>query len=423
MGATTNVNGLTVVHAKSGGMAMSFPDVCKTPFVGPVPYPNVARSADTSRGSPTVTVDGKPIMLKSSCFSTSSGDDPGMLKGVVSNQVKGKALPAHWSFDVKVDGENVFRLSDPMKTNAGSPANTLCAAEAQAALGTDAAEGPECKQAKKRKREHDQRRSNWDNSGIIEEHRKHIANVATEFRLVLYFRRTKGECAEWIRGKHQPKPHTVAHATTIVHKVGEDPVALVQEWLDAHFSVRNAAWVDRSELIAGQTDYHSRDAETYIGIVGVSKGKGIQPMRAKDPLLLAKGKWITGDYDLFQVLQHGADCEELDQGSPCFRKLKEEINTRLGWAAIQHGPQAQWASAQEDPQERDKYHEFDMSHEVKMALRTRDFTRKVQAIKARPEGMSVIDAPLTVVAGHGAILRCDDQTEAAEALLCKGCGT
>jgi hypothetical protein len=127
MPATTAVNGRTVVHKTSGGVATAFPDVCKTPSPGgpvPIPYPNVAQSVDTAMGSSTVTVDGNPIMLKSSFFAVSTGDEAGTLLGVVSNTIKGKAYPRSYSFDVQIEGENVFRMADFMLLNGGSPTNT-----------------------------------------------------------------------------------------------------------------------------------------------------------------------------------------------------------------------------------------------------------------------------------------------------------
>jgi hypothetical protein len=113
---------------------MAFPDVCNTPSPAgpiPLPYPNVAMSKDTAGGSSTVSVDGNPIMIKSSYFATSTGDEAGSGGGVVSGQIKGKAYPKLYSFDVKVDGENVFRLGDIMLHNGGSPTNTPPATEMQ----------------------------------------------------------------------------------------------------------------------------------------------------------------------------------------------------------------------------------------------------------------------------------------------------
>src|SRR2546425_7059055 len=127
MPATCIVNFMTVVHAASNGIATAFPDVCKTPTPAgpiPIPYPNIAMSSDTSQGSSTVKVDGNPIMLKDSSFAMSTGDEAGSAMGVMSNKIKGKACPMSFSFDVKVDGKNVFRLTDMMCQNSGSPVNT-----------------------------------------------------------------------------------------------------------------------------------------------------------------------------------------------------------------------------------------------------------------------------------------------------------
>ena len=128
MPATINVNTRTVVHKSSNGIATAFPDVCKTPTPGgpvPIPYPNVAMSSDTADGSKTVSMDGNPIMLKGSNFSTSTGDEAGTAGGgVVSSKTKGKAEFVNYSFDVKVEGKNVPRLGDMMIQNKGGAGNT-----------------------------------------------------------------------------------------------------------------------------------------------------------------------------------------------------------------------------------------------------------------------------------------------------------
>jgi hypothetical protein len=128
MAATVNVNFLTVVHASSSGVVMGFPDVCKTPSPAgpiPIPYPNIAKSSDTTQGSQTVKMDGNPIMLKQSVFATSTGDEAGSAGGgVVSNTIKGKAEFVLYSFDTKVEGKNVCRLTDIMILNKMSTANT-----------------------------------------------------------------------------------------------------------------------------------------------------------------------------------------------------------------------------------------------------------------------------------------------------------
>lgn len=53
-GITVGVNNLAVVHKSSNGVTIAFPDVCKTPTPGgpiPIPYPNIAKSSDTTKGS------------------------------------------------------------------------------------------------------------------------------------------------------------------------------------------------------------------------------------------------------------------------------------------------------------------------------------------------------------------------------------
>jgi hypothetical protein len=127
MPATVIVNHLSIVHAQSGGTAMAFPDVCKTPSPAgpvPIPYPNVAMSTDTAQGSQTVKSDGLPFMLKSSNFARSTGDEAGSAGGIVSGVIMGKAMPRMFSFDVKVEGDNVFRNTDIMLQNGGPPTNT-----------------------------------------------------------------------------------------------------------------------------------------------------------------------------------------------------------------------------------------------------------------------------------------------------------
>ena len=121
MGASVGVNMLSVVHKDSGGVSPSFPDVCKTPSPAgpvPIPYPNVAKSSDTAKGTKKVKCDGNPVCVKDSNFSTSVGDEAGTAGGgVVSNKTKGKAEFVNYSFDVKFEGKNVARSFDLMLHN------------------------------------------------------------------------------------------------------------------------------------------------------------------------------------------------------------------------------------------------------------------------------------------------------------------
>lgn len=121
MAVSVGVNFLSVVHASSNGTTIAFPDVCKTPSPAgpiPIPYPNIARSSDTAKGTTKVKCDGNPACVKDSHFSTSTGDEAGSAGGgVVSNKIKGKAEFVMFSMDVKFEGKNVCRAFDIMLHN------------------------------------------------------------------------------------------------------------------------------------------------------------------------------------------------------------------------------------------------------------------------------------------------------------------
>jgi len=138
--ATVTVNMRTVVHASSQGITSAFPDVCKTPTPGgpiPIPYPNISKSQDTSKGSSTVKMDGNPIMIKDSEFMMSTGDEAGSAGGnVMTNQIKGPAAFLMFSFDVKVDGKPVPRQLDIMMCNKSQISGTPPFPCVQPGMGT-----------------------------------------------------------------------------------------------------------------------------------------------------------------------------------------------------------------------------------------------------------------------------------------------
>lgn len=123
MGVTVGVNQLSVVHKGSGGITIAFPDVCKTPAPPspspiPIPYPNIAKSSDSAKTAKKVYCDGNKVCNKASNFSRSNGDEPGTLKGIVSNKVMDKAEFVNFSFDVFFEGKNAVRALDLMLHNA-----------------------------------------------------------------------------------------------------------------------------------------------------------------------------------------------------------------------------------------------------------------------------------------------------------------
>ena len=93
-GPTVFGNSKGMVHKGSGGKSRISPDVCKTPSPGgpiPIPYPNVAKSSDTAKGSKKVKMDGNQINQKGPNFNTSTGDEPGSAGNLDLDAVKPKA--------------------------------------------------------------------------------------------------------------------------------------------------------------------------------------------------------------------------------------------------------------------------------------------------------------------------------------------
>lgn len=120
MGQTTFANSRGIAHKGSGGLSIVFPDVCKTqcgPPVVPIPYPNIGKASDTSKGPKSVKTDKKMPMVKGAQYSTSTGDEPGVHKGIISGTTKGVCEFMMYSFDVKFENKNVCRMGDPLFHN------------------------------------------------------------------------------------------------------------------------------------------------------------------------------------------------------------------------------------------------------------------------------------------------------------------
>lgn len=127
MAVTINVNGLTQCHLGSNGIVRAtLPDICKTPTASnkPLPYPNIAYSADLANGTETVFADGgNSCAIKGSEFSKSIGDELGSGGGVKSGTYLDRATWLSWSPNVFLDGEAACRLSDKMLMNDGNTAS------------------------------------------------------------------------------------------------------------------------------------------------------------------------------------------------------------------------------------------------------------------------------------------------------------
>ncbi|MGL6259105.1 PAAR-like domain-containing protein [Vibrio sp. WXL210] len=123
----SSINGLSVVHKKSGGKVVSdVPDVCITTVSKKdvqMAYVNQAESSDLDKGSKSVSMNGTSIALEKSVFSKSKGDEAGNKKGVKSGTIKGEAAFTTASSSVTIEGQGVGRQTDMMTMNDG---NTVC---------------------------------------------------------------------------------------------------------------------------------------------------------------------------------------------------------------------------------------------------------------------------------------------------------
>ncbi|MGK7890131.1 MAG: DUF4150 domain-containing protein [Leptolyngbyaceae cyanobacterium] len=108
------------------GIALAFPDVCKTPGPSgavPIPYPNVVQlgQADrvTNESGKEVKVGGEYVLLEDAVIETSSGDESGSLGGVRTNVTKGscKLIQASSSVIYGPKKKGVVRFLDQTQQN------------------------------------------------------------------------------------------------------------------------------------------------------------------------------------------------------------------------------------------------------------------------------------------------------------------
>jgi hypothetical protein len=126
--------------AKSGSIALAFPDVCKTPTPGgpiPLPYPNIAQLGDAAPVADTLTIGGDPALHASSEIATSSGDEAGSVGGVKSGSIKGKCTFTSFSSTV-VYGSNsdgLVRFLDSTEQNDGNAVGVVLGAVSTVLVG------------------------------------------------------------------------------------------------------------------------------------------------------------------------------------------------------------------------------------------------------------------------------------------------
>jgi hypothetical protein len=437
MPPTVVVNMMTAVHAGSIGQSIAFPDVCKTPAPPappiPIPYPNIAMSSDAADEASNVKFDGSKLMVKGSNLRMSTGDEAGAAQGLVSNKIKGKAEFVNYSFDVKADGKNVCRLTDPMTQNMGSPANAFGPAELQAPSVVTGLQKQSCEKVNEKKQQQgDDPATNWGKSGVIARDQKAFTKVAKNFGVIIYIRATNPDCTRWIRKKHRPKPHEVIDGKT----VDAEKVALVVHWhANARIRINEGRMVsdeakdimkrctkNRKKLGPGSWDY-----SFFRGIVMWYKEGDADhgmPLRARDDKYGGlksevdvdyKDTWITGDYDLMDIMFRDNGCVRPDQNAASFAQIKKELNTGMTWDGIQHGPQAQWVAKKSHGD----FSDFSVEEKLTTWLRSKKpDPPKLQIAASR--SMPACDKNLTVVYPGGVVHLAENQ-DVKDAMLCMGC--
>lgn len=118
---------------KGGGQCFGFPDVCKTPAPPapaplPIPYPNVGMVAQASKACKKVKICKKAALTTKSEIPRSSGDEPGVAKGIVSSTNMGKITYKKGSSKVKFEGTAVVQHLSLTSHNGGN-ANLPAAAQ------------------------------------------------------------------------------------------------------------------------------------------------------------------------------------------------------------------------------------------------------------------------------------------------------
>jgi hypothetical protein len=117
------------ITIKNLGVCYAFPDLCWTtlPLVGkvPVPYTNIGQLSDVEDTADSVKVNGESVVTSNSSISSTTGDEAGVEKGLISEEIGGKVEFVSYSMTVKAEGHYVVRLGDITTQNDGNAVGTV----------------------------------------------------------------------------------------------------------------------------------------------------------------------------------------------------------------------------------------------------------------------------------------------------------
>ena len=370
MPSSVTVNFLTTQHKASTGVAAAFPDVCKTPappapVPPPIPYPNVGNSAMASaKVTKRVGDDTQKVVVKGSAYAMTSGDEPGVAMGVISNKIKGKSEVKNQSVNVKFEGKGIGRLSDPHGNNVGGQLNAASPAVAQPpnAGGEATAKTPEqedaCKELDKNNKveskgnqsKKERQKQIAEENGMAGEHADAIRDYCGKEKVSATFRSGNPAQVQHINGtgphckrEHkddktgQPlpgKPMKVKDKSINLSKRPgsvKSPGGTVDEALNKKIADNNL------EGLVGVYDKHGK-------LRGVRNTTGVQSIETIPPV---KGNTYAGDYDGHDFF--GKDGKRITGGTPAEKKMIGGLNGAMGRDGsegnpemVMHGPQANY---------------------------------------------------------------------------------
>jgi uncharacterized Zn-binding protein involved in type VI secretion len=108
------------VSTVAKGQTFAMPDVCLTPTPAgsiPIPYPNIGKLSAAKKRTTKIFVSGAAALTKVSIIKTTTGDEAGVNKGIVSKKTKGKVEFTTASKKVKFQGKPALRMMDKFKAN------------------------------------------------------------------------------------------------------------------------------------------------------------------------------------------------------------------------------------------------------------------------------------------------------------------
>ncbi|MBF0469873.1 MAG: DUF4150 domain-containing protein [Gammaproteobacteria bacterium] len=116
------------VNCSAGGQSMAMPDVCKVPVPSPagpiptpMPFPNIALGNTAVPNQTKLMIMGMPAHNLMTMIPMTSGDEAGLLGGLVSQMIKGPCKHLKGSTKMMIMGIPATRMLDQTGQNGAAP--------------------------------------------------------------------------------------------------------------------------------------------------------------------------------------------------------------------------------------------------------------------------------------------------------------